>query len=270
MRKLVVLLGIVLGLYLALLSALFFMQRGLVFAADTTHVLPSQVGLDGVAEIALETEDGHRLYCWHARAKEGKPTVLFFHGNGANVASREGKLRPLVALGYGVFLVGYPGYGGSDGSPSEPAFIEAAHLAYHRLTSLGARPGDIVIYGESMGSAVAVQLAAASPARALVLEAPMSSVLAIAQMRYPYAPVAAVLRDPFLSNEHIRGVRMPLLVVHGEQDEAIPIASGRALFEAANEPKTFHAMPGAGHNNLYDFPIVEVMQSFLDRHPKPD
>jgi pimeloyl-ACP methyl ester carboxylesterase len=259
------LIGGALGLYLVALIALYAFQRNLVFAPATRRVLPSNAGLSDVDEVVLVTVADERLYCWYGKAQAGQPTFLFFHGNGGSVGLRDDKFRQLMAQGYGVFMLGYPGYGGSDGSPSEHAFMDAAELAYDDLSGRGLGASDIVIYGESIGSAVAVQLAAAWPARALILEAPMASALEIAQTLYPFMPVKLISRDPFLSIDHIADVRMPLLVVHGDEDSIIPIASARRLFEHANEPKTFHTLKGAGHNNLYAFPIVEVVKTFLDR-----
>lgn len=239
------------------------MQRDLMFIPSAERVLPHDIGLDEVDEITLETPDGQRLYSWYGHAKSKLPTILFFHGNSRGVSNRRGKIRQIMAKGYGVFMLGYPGYGGSEGAPSESAFIQAAELSYQHLRASGIARGDIVIYGESLGTAVAVQLAAKQQARALILEAPMSSIREIAQSQYPYLPVELLLKDPFLSIDFIGDVKMPILFIHGTDDGAIPISSGRKLFEAANHPKIFHAVEGAGHNNLYDFPVFDVVHSFI-------
>ena len=255
------------GIYLAVIAAVFFMQRDLMFAPSNERVMPEEVGLDKVSEVTLETTDGLQLYSWYGRGKPSHPTILFFHGNSRGVSNRQEKIRHFMDKGYGIFLLGYPGYGGSEGSPSESAFIEAAELAYNHLRALNISDSDIIIYGESLGSAVAVQLAAKTQASALVLEAPMSSIQEIAQLQYPYLPIAMLLKDPFLSIDFISDVKMPILFVHGTEDEAIPMDSGRRLFEAANHPKLFHAVDGAGHNNLYDFNTIDVVHSFIvDRY----
>ena len=149
--------------------------------------------------------------------------------------------------------------GGSDGSPSEHSITAASEAAWAWLLAAGLQDREIVIYGESLGSAVAVKLAARHAPRAVVLEAPMSSVRSIAQQYYPYLPVALLLQDPWLSDEHIASVRSPLLILHGDRDSLIPIESGRALFEAASEPKEFVTVRGASHNDLFLFsPIDQV------------
>jgi len=131
------------------------------------------------------------------------------------------------------------------------------------LPKLGVTADDIVILGESLGSSVAIQLAAKKPSAAVVLLAPMHSIREIAESQYPFLPMKLLLKDPFLSFEHIARVQRPFLVFHGSDDQAIPISSGKRLFELANEPKQFVVIEGAGHNNLFDFGIVKLMDEFL-------
>ena len=245
--------------------ALYVMQRDLMFSTSTERILPSDVGMDQIEEVTLHTQNGEKLYSWYGRAKPERPTILYFHGNGGSVATRSDKYRQFMALGYGVFMLGYPGYGGSEGDPSEKAFIDAARLSYTYLSDSKIEPEDIVIFGESLGTAVAVQLAAEKLAKALVLSAPMNSIREIAEHQYPYVPIGMLLKDPFLTMDYIGAVHMPLLVFHGSADEAIPIASGRKLFDTANEPKIFHTIEGAGHNNLFDYSLVELMHSYLEK-----
>lgn len=251
-------------LYLIGAAALYFLQRRMVFSPDRERVLPAAFELDDVREVPLVTPEGHKLYSWYGKASQGQPTILFFHGNGGNVAYREGKFRQLMAEGYGVYMLGYRGFGGSGGSPSEAALLRDARLAYDSLKQeYDISADEIVIYGESIGTSIAVQLAADVPAAAVVLEAPMFSVTSIAQERYPFVPVRPFLRDRFETNRFIRDIDSPLLVVHGDDDGVIPIASGRALFEAANEPKRFEVIKGGQHTDLYSFDIVARMVRFF-------
>jgi len=252
------------GIYLLMLVTLYVAQRNLVFSTSAERILPADIGVQNVEEVTLRTEAGDALYSWYGRAKSTQPTILYLHGNGGSVSTRKDKYRQLMEKGYGLFMLGYPGYGGSDGAPSEESFIAAAHLAHRYLqTELTIDPTDIVIFGESLGSAVAIQLAAKKPAKALVLSAPMSSIREIAENQYPFFPLRWLLKDPFLSIDHIVSVNMPLLVFHGSADTAIPITSGRKLFSRANHPKTFHTIEGGEHNNLFDYPLVEMLQVYL-------
>ncbi|MGH1406439.1 MAG: alpha/beta hydrolase [Rhodomicrobiaceae bacterium] len=255
------------SLYMGIALALYFLQRKLVFSPNPTYVSPDDIELKGIDEVVLKTKkEGFKLYSWYAKAAPNKPTLLFFHGNGGNVANREEKFRQLMAEGYGVFMLGYRGFGGSEGKPSEEAFVKDAFVAYDYLRDVAkVDEQQIVIYGESIGSSVATQLAARVEAQALVLEAPMSSVTAVAQSRYPYLRVRPFLRDRFESDRYIANIAMPLLVVHGDNDQVIPLNFGEDLFDAAVEPKEMKVIEGAGHNDLYDFPLVAEVVRFLSQ-----
>lgn len=251
-------------IYVASTVAIYALQRQLIFIPSENHVLPEDIGLAEVDEIILFMATNLRLYSWYGHAKDDQPTILFFHGNAGNVSNRADRFRHFMAKGYGVFILGYPGYGGSDGSPSETSFLNASQIAYDYLGKQGIGPNDIVIYGESLGTGVAVQLAATVRSRALILEAPMSSVRDIAQSQFPYLPISILLKDQFLSIDYIDQIRMPLLIIHGDSDKIIPISSGRMLFEKAIEPKEFQSIKGAGHNNLDRYVVTEIVQAFLD------
>ena len=216
-----------------------------------------------VQELELQTATGARLYSWYAKAQLGKPTILYLHGNSGSVSTRAAVYPRFTKHGYGVLMVGYPGYGGSEGAPTERGFVEAAQVGYKYLQGLPLAPESIVLFGESLGSAVAVQLATSVSARALILAAPMHSVREIAQQQYPFFPIRFLLKDPFLTFQHIGAIQMPLLVVHGAADQVIPVDSGRRLFDLAQQPKTFHLIDGAGHNNLFDFALVELIDNYL-------
>lgn len=255
-----------LGIYLLILASLYVMQRRLMFAANPTRIQLDQADLPGVTEVIMETHQGDKLICWHGLAKPGRPTFAIFHGNGGNIGWRGDIFRELMTKGYGVFMLGYPGYGGSDGSPSETAFMEAADLSYAHLRQLGIPANDIVIFGESLGTSVATQLAARQESLALVLVAPMESVLHVAQSQYPYIPVKWLLKDPFRTDLHIGKVDEPLLIVHGSNDDVIPIDNSRTLFKLANEPKSLEIIERGGHNDLFDFSIVNVIDRFLNQN----
>lgn len=258
--KALLLLGLI---YLVFAGLIYLYQRKLTFSPDPSYVPVDTVGIEGLREVEFSSADGHRLYSWYLPARSGKATMLYFHGNGGNVANREDKFRQLSAAGYGVFMLGYRGFGGSEGNPSEAGFVKDATIAYQYLSDAGLQPRDIVIYGESIGTSVAVQLAAKADCSAIILEAPMHSVLEIGKTRYPHLPVERYLRDPFLTYQHIDKIRSPLLVIHGSADGVIPLASGEKLFNAAPGPKQMHVIKGGGHNNLYEYEIVPLITRFL-------
>jgi fermentation-respiration switch protein FrsA (DUF1100 family) len=260
-----------LGLYLAATLALFTLQRRLIYPADPTRHSPAEAGLDTVQEVVLTAEDGAQLVTWYAPAKPGRPTLLYFHGNGGTLLIRAERARRFVADGLGLFMPAYRGYSGSTGEPSETALIGDARFAYDHLIGLGLRADQIVAYGESLGTGVAVQLAASRQVAAVVLEAPFSSLADIAQRRYPYVWVKPFLLDNFASIDTITQIKAPLLVMHGTEDRVVPIDSGKALFDAALQTKELAVLTGAGHSDVYSHGAMQVLRRFIDRYiPQPN
>ena len=193
-----------------------------------------------------------------SRPAPARPTILYFHGNAGNISGRAKRFKQVVDSGFGLLAMSYRGYAGSGGSPSEAALL----LRRARdLRLAGGEAPDIVVYGESLGTAVATDVAARRQGRALVLEAPFTAALDIAAATYPWVPASLLMRDPFLSREHIlrRGRAGPHRSRHGGQ--VIPVEMGRQLFELAHEPKSLAIIDGATHSDLWDhglWPIVLV------------
>jgi len=244
--------------------AAFIAQRRLMYFPDATRVPPSSFALTGVEEQVLETPDGARLIAWYGRAAPGRPTLLYFHGNAGNLANRSERVRKYTSRGYGVFMLSYRGYSGSTGRASEQANVADAKLAYDALIADGVAPGDIVLYGESLGSGIAVQLAAEKPVGGLVLDAPYTSIVDVAAGAYPFFPVRWFLFDRYETLRYLPKVHAPLLVLHGEEDEVIPVAMGRAVYEAANAPKEIVTFPGAGHSDHHLFGSSEEAYRWID------
>lgn len=250
------------GLYLAAGIALYAGQRRLMYPADPTRVAPVTLGLD-VADIELATPDGERLVAWHAKAAEGKPTLLYFHGNGGNLADRQDRVQLYRGEGYGLLMMSYRSYSGSTGRPSEDANVADAKLAYQWLRSQGVRVEDIVLYGESLGTGVAVQVATAEPVKGMILDAPYTSIADVAQRQYPWMWVRPFVADSYSSIDFIGKIHVPLLVLHGARDRIVPPDMGQALFDAANEPKRIVIFPEAGHLYHTEFGSFDVIREFI-------
>ncbi len=238
-------------------------ERRFTYQPDPSRVAPEAVRLSGVAERILTTPDGQRLVAWQAKPKPGQPTLLYFHGNGNALTYRSGRMASFQAEGYGVLMLAYRGYSGSTGGPAQATILADARFAYDTLRADGLKPDDIVIYGESLGSSVAVHTAAAIPARALILEAPFTSMVDAWKQFVPYLPVGLLLHDRFDSRAVIGRVNMPILMLHGERDRLVGFELGRALYAAALEPKRFESFPEAGHTNLYDYNAIAAVRTFL-------
>jgi hypothetical protein len=239
------------GLFVAGLCAVYLGQRRLMYFPDRVRTLPAQVGLAAVEERELATPDGARVIAWYGRARPGQPTLLYFHGNAGSLAARVPRIERFMGEGWGIYMMTYRGYGGSTGSATEAANIADARLAYNALVSEGVKPSSIIVYGESLGSGVAVQLAAERQVGGVVLDAPYTSIVDVAVRAYPFLPVRLLLSDRYESSKYIARVQAPLLILHGELDAVIPVAMGRELFGLANEPKRLAIFPAGGHSDLY-------------------
>jgi uncharacterized protein len=246
------------------IAAMFFLQRSILFPIPSTErVAPAAAGFPQVEERVLTTADGEKIVVWHMPAKPGRPVILYFHGNGDYLAGFFPRFRDFIADGIGIVAPAYRGYSGSSGKPSEQGLLQDAEAAY---AFAGARyaADKIVVWGFSLGSGVAVALAAAHPVNKLILEAPYSSIADVAASAFPILPVRLLLKDPFHSDQRIAQVKAPLLVMHGARDGTIPIVFGEKLFALANEPKQFIRFPDGGHNDLDYFGASAAARRFIN------
>ena len=257
-----------LAVYIAFTGLLFLMQRKLQYVPDPRLLEPEEVGLDGFASIRLDTPDGERLVVWHALPNGGHPTIVYFQGNALGLEARAERFGLFHRAGYGVLALGYRGYSGSSGSPSEQGLLTDAATAAAFLKAAGIPPDRLVYYGESLGTGVAVQLASREETRpaAVILEAPYTSAVDVARLHYWYTPVSLLMHDQFRSIEHIAAVNAPLFVLHGDADGIVPVAHGRRIFETAGEPKEMMEVPGGSHGTPLTPEIWARMDDFLRRH----
>jgi fermentation-respiration switch protein FrsA (DUF1100 family) len=240
---------------LAIVAALMLLfERRLIYFPTRAHdATPRGLGL-AHEELALVAGDGVRLHGWFLPEAGSRLTLLVCHGNAGNVSHRlDRALLAHARLGVDVLLFDYRGYGKSEGAPDEEGTYRDARAAWDWLLARGQRPERIVLFGESLGAAVALQLALDTngTARALVLESPFASVPEMARAVYPFLPVWPLVRTRYDNAGKAGRLRLPLLVLHGERDDIVPFAQGRRVFDAAPEPKRFYAIPGASHNDTY-------------------
>lgn len=254
------------GLYGGLLLLLALAQRRLIYHPDRTRPEPSRAGVPEMDALTLKSADGLELLAWHRPPREeGLPTICYFHGNAGHLGCRGGKLRPYLDAGFGVLLPAYRGFSGNPGKPTEDGLYQDAEAALDFLARAGVLPERLILYGESLGSAVAVEMASRRPAAALVLEAPITSVAEIGRHRFPLFPVNAIAVDRFDAKAKIGKLRLPVLLVHGGRDAIVPERFGRALFAAASEPKEARFIAEAAHNDLYDHGMAEIVLDFIAR-----
>ena len=253
-------------LYVVFAGLVYLFQRKLQYFPDPTSVpLPPDPKYRGIETVNLTTTDGLRLFAWHWPGRF-PATLVIFHGNAGHRGHRLDWIEDLHSLGYGVFVLDYRGYGGSEGFPTEEGFYRDGEAAVRWLEKQGIR--DLVYFGESLGCGVAVEMAKRQPPLALILQSGFSSALDVARKAYPYLPVRLLMKDRFDSKQKMAKILRPALFIHGEQDSIIPMKLGRALYEAANEPKTWFPIPEADHNDLPwvgGKTYLEGIQGFLQR-----
>lgn len=253
--------ALVLG-YLSLVGVLYWQQRRFLFPATRIAVTAAQAGLERFTDIVIETPDGERLQAWWTPPMPGRALILYFHGNGGSLWNRRERARLVTQDGRGLLMVSYRGYGASTGDPSEDGLRVDAAAAYAWLARYA--PARIVLYGESLGTGVAVRLAGDVPVGGLVLDAPYTSTADVAQTLFCYVPVSLLMRDQFRSIDRVGRVRVPILVMHGSRDGVIPIAQGRALYAAANEPKRFLELTDVDHVGVLEHGGLAALRTFLD------
>lgn len=263
---------LVAGLFYSLfIVAMFLMQRSFMYYPDTELPSLSDSNVPEMQEITLKTSDDLDLVSWYAAPSDpARPVVILFHGNAGNIGDRGYKARLLLDRGYGVLLAEYRGFSGNPGTPDEPGLMADGRAAIDYLLGVGISESNMVVYGESLGTGVAVKLAIdtafdGKPFKAMVLEAPFSSAVDAARAHYPFLPVKMFLKDRFESEPLISAVRTPVFIFHGDQDWTIPIRLGKKLFAAAQQPKQSLWIKGAGHNNLFDFGAGEAVLGFLNK-----
>ena len=253
--------------YLGLVALLFVFQRSLIFHPNADHPEPAASGVPEMETVDLATDDGLPLMAWwRPPSAPAAPVLLYLHGNAGSLAHRAHKVRPYLDRGWGVLLVAWRGYSGNPGRPTERGLYLDGRAAVAFIDRQGIASDRLVLYGESLGTGVAVQLATERTPGAMVLEAPFSSMVEAGAAHYPMFPARLLVQHRFDSLAKIGAVRAPVLLMHGEQDRVVPVRLGRRLFDAAPHPKQAFYVPEAGHSDLYDFGAAETVIGFVDRH----
>lgn len=261
------------ALILALGAGLWAFQDHLIYFPDPAPPpSPLSLGLSRVEERRLTTQDGLELLSWRLReAAPGAPVILYLHGNGGSLLHRARRVQRFEQQGWGALFVQWRGYGGNPGRPDEAGLALDAAAGLHALRAEGVSPARIVIWGESLGTGLAIRLGAEQPGEiaALVLESPYTSLLALAGLHYPILPSGLLLRDTFDSAARIGAVRAPMLMLIGGADTLIPPAMSRDLASRATAPLEIWEAPGADHNEIGEAGGVTAAAAFLRRHLAP-
>jgi uncharacterized protein len=247
--------------YLAFTALMYVAQRSLLYFPERVCTTPAAAGFPQAEEITLNTTDGERVIAWHVPPRGDNPVVIYFHGNGGSIRLRVDRFQRIAAAGVGLLGVSYRGYGGSTGTPTEAGLIEDARAAY--AFAAERYPGRIAVWGESLGTGVAVALAAEKPVTHVILDAPYSSTLDVAADLYWFIPVRLLMKDQFRSDLRIRNVKAPVLILHGDGDGVIPIKYGERLLAMVPGEKRMVRFPGGWHGDLDRLGAADEALKFL-------
>ena len=248
-RMLYTVIFIVSATWLLLVILIYTFQSRLIFYPERTLLAtPADLNLP-YEDVLLKTEDGKLIHGWYIRHGAPRATVLFLHGNAGNISHRLESLEMFYRMGMSVFIIDYHGFGRSEGSPGEnETYLDAAAAWKYMTLELKLPARDLVIFGRSLGGAVAVWLASRHRPGALIIESTFTSVAEMGKRYYPYLPADLLTRIRYPTIDRIAGIDCPLLVIHGRNDEIIPFEFGQKLYQSAREPKEFLELMG-GHND---------------------
>lgn len=255
--------------YSVMVGMAFLTQRDMMYYPNNpdTNPLPAPqtVGLD-MQTVSVLTDDGLALQAWFAPPKEkDAPVVVIFHGNANSIVYRGPMAVPMLKQGYGVYLCEYRGFGGNPGDLSEEGLYRDARAGIRWLEGKGYKKEQLVYYGESLGTGVAVQMATETAPKLLVLQSPFTKIADVVRPNMWFMPVDLLLRDRYDSLAKIGKFSVPVLFIHGDWDTVISIDLARELFKAANEPKAFLTVPGGNHDNLYSYGVGDKIAEWIGK-----
>jgi len=240
------------ALYLFFMAIYFATQRALLYYPNHSYVPLSEVHANkAFQEISVRTSDNLELRGWYAPATTKPFTIIFFHGNADSLSATAQIADPYVAAGYGVLLTEYRGYSGLPGSPTETGLYNDGRAFIRELARRGVETNHMILYGHSLGTGVAVQMAEEFPVGGLMLLAPYLSIPKLARIHFWFFPSSLLAVDRFENEKKIGKVRDPILIANGDEDQVIPPSQGTQLFALANQPKEFRSLPGRGHNDAF-------------------
>ena len=252
--------------YVLLIIALFFFQRNLLYHPSVDNYLKDQVAKEPseIEKIKITTSDNIDLVGWFYNRNLNKfKTILFFHGNAGSLENRTYKLNHFKNLDLNFLIIAWRGFSGNKGKPNEIGLYEDAKSAIKWLEAKGINEKNIILYGESLGTGVAIEVAQNKNYAGIILESPYTSMVNMGKKYYPFLPVRFLLKDRFESYKKIDKVFIPILIIHGKVDKIVPFAMGKKMYELANEPKFFYSPEYGDHMADYDEKLLLTLKKFI-------
>ena len=249
--------------YLVVLAYIYLFQRNLLYHPLDNDYQGDKINFD-YNEIFIQNKEGIKLKAWlHEKDLINKKTIIFFHGNAGNLNNRNYKLNELSKLDINFLIIAYRGFSSNRGKPSENGFYEDARSALDFLKTRGVKEKNLILYGESLGTAVAIETAQNKDLAGIILESPFTSMVELAQKYYPFLPVKFLLKDKYETVKKLPNISSPLLVLHGRLDTIVPFAMGVELFEKANKPKFKYFIDNDDHMMRFDQELLNEIKKFI-------
>jgi len=252
--------------YVLLLIIMFFFQSNLLYHPSVDNYLKDQVTNEPtkIEKVKITTVDNIDLVAWfYNKDIEKFKTILFFHGNAGSLENRTYKLNHFKNLNVNFLIIAWRGFNGNDGKPNEVGLYRDAKSAIEWLNSKGVTKENIILYGESLGTGVAVEVAQNKNYAGVILESPFTSMVNMGKKYYPFFPVRFLLKDKFESYKKINNIFVPVLIMHGKVDKIVPYDMGEKMYELANEPKFFYSQEYGDHMIEYDEKLLTALKKFI-------
>jgi uncharacterized protein len=250
-------------IYLSVLVSLYFFQRNLLYNPNENNYYGDKLKLD-IEVVQIKTSDNINLLGWfHKKDLSKFKTIVYFHGNAGKLENRIHKLNYFKDMNVNFLIISWRGFSGNSGKPTEQGLYKDGIGAIDWLKNMGLDDKDIILYGESLGTGIAIEIAQNKKFAGLILETPFTSMIDAAKNVYPYIPVDFLLKDRYENDKKIKNINIPLLVMHGEKDQIIPFKMGKKIYEIANKPKYSYFTKYDNHMMEYDEKLVFALRSFM-------
>ena len=250
--------------YFLILFSTYIFQRNLLYHPTENNYSGDQISVD-VEKIKIRTQDNIELTSWyHKKNLNNYKTILFLHGNAGSLENRIHKINHFKDMNVNFLIIAWRGFSGNEGKPTEKGLYEDARSAVRWLKSNGVKENNIIIYGESLGTGVATEIAQNKNFAGVILESPFTSMIDAGKDKYPYLPVRLLLKDKYESDKKIKNVKSPVLVMHGKVDNIVPFHMGKKMYELANEPKYYYFSEYDDHMMEYNEKLLKALKNFFN------
>jgi len=264
MKYLTIILLSFLVIYFLIIVLTYIFQRNLLYHPNENNYLNDPLLLT-VKKIKIKTSDNIELLSWHHNKDISiYKTILFLHGNAGTLENRIHKINHFKDMNVNLLIISWRGFGKNRGKPNEQGLYEDARSAIEWLKSKGAKESDIIIYGESLGTGVASEIAQYKNLAGVILESPFTSMIELGKDKYPFLPVKFLLKDAYESNKKIKNIKVPVLVMHGKVDDVVPFYMGQKIYEIANEPKYYYFSEYDDHMLEYNEKLLKALKNFIN------